>query len=218
MLYMASDAIQTESEVTDALLAALVDDLDAGFAALVRRYQRVVFSVALRVTGKASESEELSAESFLRAYVALRGYEPARIYSLQPRPWLLTIMLNTWRNTVRSAVRRPQTPMAEVPERPAAESSVEDQLVRGETRRELVVLLDRLPENQRVAVVLRHVVGLPMAELAMVMDVPEGTAKSHASRGLKALRDLFGGRRPTGWENVSKPAERPGSRWGREPR
>lgn len=61
---------------------------------------------------------------------------------------------------------------------------------RHETGRELAVLLRELPEEQRVAVVLRHVNDLPVAEIAAVMGRPEGTVKSHISRGLARLREL----------------------------
>jgi RNA polymerase sigma-70 factor (ECF subfamily) len=47
-----------------------------------------------------------------------------------------------------------------------------------------------LPESQRVAVVLRHVSGLSLAEIAEVLDCPQGTVKSHISRGLTCLRAL----------------------------
>lgn len=184
------------TEATEVLLTALADDLNPGFADLVRTYERVLFSAAMRASGNASEAEDLAAESLLRAYIALRGYERCRILALRPRPWLLTIMLNTWRNSVRSAGRRPaQTLMADVAEKPAADLSVEQQVTDRETRRELAGLMWRLPDDQRVAVALRHVVGLPVAKVATVMHIPEGTAKSHTSRGLRALRGMCGAQR-----------------------
>jgi RNA polymerase sigma-70 factor (ECF subfamily) len=54
-------------------------------------------------------------------------------------------------------------------------------------------LLAELPETQRLAVVLRHVLDLPYAEIAAVLGCPEGTAKSHVSRGLQRLRTLTTG-------------------------
>ncbi|SDC52383.1 RNA polymerase sigma factor [Actinokineospora iranica] len=175
----------------DALLTALTDDLDTGFAELVRDYERIVYSVALRIGG-GGDAEDLTAECFLRAYGALRGYDRSRILALRPRAWLLTILLNTWRNTARSASRRPQqTPFATLPERAMAGPSVEDMVENGETRRELGELVSGLPDRQRVAVVLRHVVGLPVAEIAAVMRLPEGTVKSHISRGLTRLREDY---------------------------
>jgi len=64
----------------------------------------------------------------------------------------------------------------------------EEQAQRHDGQARLGGLLTGLPERQRTAVVLRHVVGLPYAELAAAMGCPEGTAKSHVARGLRRLR------------------------------
>lgn len=171
---------------------ALLADLDDGFAELVKAYGSVVYSVALRTTGRRADAEDLASESFLRAYRALRGYDTERIEALQPRSWLLTILLNTRRNDVRDANRRPPPALGE-PEpldEPAPGASVEDLVESGELQRQLGARLAQLPRIQRAAVVLRHVVDLPMSEVAEVLGCREGTAKSHVFRGLHRLREL----------------------------
>ncbi|GGU02240.1 RNA polymerase sigma factor [Actinomadura citrea] len=171
--------------------AALARDLDEGFAALYEAYRGAVFSTALRLCGRWAEAEDLSAEAFLRAYRALTGYEAQRIAGLRPRAWLLTILTNVWRNSLRSAARRPAPgPIEDAPDPPDPGEGVEDAAARHETGRELAGLLDLLPHQQRAAVVLRHVTDLPVAEIAAVLDLPEGTVKSHISRGLARLRAL----------------------------
>ncbi|MGH3795682.1 MAG: hypothetical protein ACRDSP_12410 [Pseudonocardiaceae bacterium] len=53
----------------------------------------------------------------LRAYRALRGYDRSRVLALRLRSWLLTITLNTWRNSVRDASRRPSlVPIGDLPD------------------------------------------------------------------------------------------------------
>ncbi|WP_149258395.1 RNA polymerase sigma factor [Actinomadura sp. K4S16] len=171
--------------------AALARDLDDGFAALYEAYRGTVFSTALRLCGRWAEAEDLSAEAFLRAYRALAGYDAGRIAGLKPRAWLLTILTNVWRNSLRSAARRPAAaPIEDAPDPPDPGEGVEDAATRRETGRELAGLLARLPHQQRAAVVLRHVTDLPVAEIAAVLGLPEGTVKSHISRGLARLRDL----------------------------
>lgn len=58
-------------------------------------------------------------------------------------------------------------------------------------RHDLVAALQRLPEMQRKAVVLRHWLGLSVAETAHDLGIAEGTVKSHTSRGLAALHELM---------------------------
>jgi RNA polymerase sigma factor (sigma-70 family) len=177
--------------VGEAALATLADDLDAGFAELYAAHRTVVFSTALRITGRWADAEDLTADSFLRAYRALADYDADRIGELQPRSWLLTILLNTWRNSRRTAAHQPATtPLEYAPEPVDPAESVEQRAERHETGRTLAGMLLRLPENQRVAVVLRHVSGLSIEEIAEVLGVPAGTVKSHISRGLTRLRAL----------------------------
>jgi RNA polymerase sigma factor (sigma-70 family) len=173
----------------DRVLAALTADLDSGFTELFAAYRRVVFSTALRLCGRFADAEDLAAETFLRAYRALCGYDHDRTAALQPRPWLLTILLNLWRNSLRTAARQPDL-VAEVPEIADPGEGVEQAVQRRETGRELAGLLAVLPPEQRAAVVLRHVSGLPVTEIAAILHRPEGTVKSHISRGLRRLRQL----------------------------
>ncbi|GLZ43817.1 hypothetical protein Acsp06_00020 [Actinomycetospora sp. NBRC 106375] len=171
------------------LRTALVEDLDAGFEAVVRTHGDVVHAVARRTSDRAADAEDLAAEAFLRAYRALRGYAPARIEALDLRPWLLTILLNTARNDRRSAARRPRTDgVTPVPDRPSPTPGPAERAEASDLGDRLATLLADLPVAQRTAVVLRHVVDLPVAEVAAVLECTEGTARSYAARGLAALR------------------------------
>lgn len=171
------------------LRAALVEDLDAGFEAVVRALGDVVHAVARRTADRAADAEDLAAEAFLRAYRALRGYTPARIEALDLRPWLLTILLNTVRNDRRAAARRPRTDgVTPVPDRPSSMPGPAERAEASELGDRLAVLLAELPVAQRTAVVLRHVVDLPVAEVAAVLGCGQGTARSYAARGLAAMR------------------------------
>jgi DNA-directed RNA polymerase specialized sigma24 family protein len=150
----------------DRIAAELAADLDAGFAALFEAHQHVLFSTALRICGGWADAEDLTATAFLRAFRALSGYDRERIAALRTRPWLLTILLNAWRNQVRTAARQPRVVLdAEPPEPEARGVSVEAQAE-------------------------RHVADLPIAEVASVLGCPPSTAKSHVSRGLRRLREL----------------------------
>lgn len=178
--------------VTERVRARLVDDLDAGFAELMTAYQGLVFSVASGLRRDRADAQDLTAEVFLRAYRALRTFDAQRLAELQPRAWLLTALRNTARNAARDASRRPVAASdAEPVDEPATGPSVEEQVERGVDQERLRTVLAQLPETQRTAVVLRHVGELTNSEVGDVLGCPEGTAKSHVSRGLTRLRSLL---------------------------
>jgi RNA polymerase sigma factor (sigma-70 family) len=185
----------------DRIAAELAADLNAGFAALFEAHQNVLFSTALRICGRWADAEDFTATAFLRAFRALSGYDRERIAALRTRPWLLTILLNAWRNQVRTAARQPREVLdAELPEPEAGGASVEAQAERHETSRELAALLDLLPDRQRVAVVLRHVADLPIAEVASVLGCPPdlpGVGLLTAAMALLVTPLAFG--REQGW-------------------
>jgi RNA polymerase sigma-70 factor (ECF subfamily) len=183
---------ETQDRVGEQLRLALLTDLDSGFADVVRAYERMVYSIALRLSSRAVDAEDLAAEAFLHAYRALRGYDAERISALRLRPWLLTIVRNAARNAARDAARRPgPPPVVEPPEQHTSEPSVEERFEQDDLQRQLGAVLARLPEMQRAAVVLRHVAGLPTTEVAEILGCPDGTAKSHIWRGLQRLRALL---------------------------
>ncbi len=177
--------------MTDELPLRLSRDLEEAFPDVVAAYQQAVFTTALRMSGRPEDAADAASEAFLRAYSALRDYPPERIGQLQLRPWLLTIVLNLVRNEARAASRRPAQVGLDGAGHAEAREGPEEQAQRHDGQARLGCLLTELPDTQRTAVVLRHVVGLPYAELAAVLGCPEGTAKSHVARGLRRLRTMI---------------------------
>jgi RNA polymerase sigma factor (sigma-70 family) len=196
---------------TAAIVDALADDVDAGFEALVRAHAGAVYSAALRLCGSRVTADDLTQDTFVRAYRALRRFDRARVLALQPRAWLLAIALNVWRNHARTAARRPRS-SGHVPidvvdgaPGPADIAEVDD------AARALARLLADLPERHRVPVVLRHVAGLSYAEIAAALHCPVGTAKANVARGMRALRELADpGSRSGGPVTQDVPASRAG--------
>ena len=180
------------------LVAALADDLDGSFEALVLGHQDRLYSIALRVLGDPRDAEEAAQDAFVRAYRALAGYDAARIRELRLRPWLATIVLNLCRSRL---ARRPAParralsldvplpgdlePRADEAHGPAAATATRA------AADDWADLLLTLPPAYRSAVVLRHVDGLSYPELATALDRPEGTVKAQVHRGLALLRTAF---------------------------
>lgn len=172
------------------LSAVPAEEVDEIFRLLFEEHRHRLFSTALRLTGRRSDAEDLTAEAFLRAYRSLSGFDVERIETLRPQAWLSTILVNEWRNQLRTASRRPVVGPALVIEddledaRPGVDVQVECR----DQSRALTARLARLPPRQREAVVLRYIGDLTIADIASVMGCPTGTVKSHISRGLASLR------------------------------
>ena len=171
----------------------LARDLDGAFEELVRGHERLVFGLALRVVGDRADAEEVAQDTFERAYHALAGYEAERVAAMRLRPWLARIALNLARNRLR---RRPPAARAledgdGQPLAVAAPAAAEPAAVaeRREGTERWAELLATLPHGWREAVVLRHVEGLPYAEMAEVLGRPVGTVKTHVHRGVRQLRE-----------------------------
>ncbi|VAV98798.1 hypothetical protein MNBD_ACTINO01-14 [hydrothermal vent metagenome] len=160
----------------------LIDDLDGGFSLMVHVFQPGIYSGAYRLTHHRQDAQEVAQDTFVRAYLALERYDSERIASLQIRPWLWTIALNLCRN--RATRAKPTTPLpsedfvATIDEEPFDHDGWNARLT-------------PLPEPQRTAVVLRHVVDLPISEIVAITQRPEGTVKTDISRGLTRLRKIL---------------------------
>lgn len=183
---------------TDAALATrLAHDLDATFPALVAGHQDRLYAIALRLLGDPRDAEEVAQDALVRAYRAMGDYSIERVASLRLRPWLASITVNLARNRRRRADdRRP--PLALEPMLDAgfelADAGAPGPAAlaaRREAIDELAATLLQLPAPVRVAIVLRHVDGLSVAETAEALGRPEGTIKAQVSRGLERLRALL---------------------------
>ncbi len=165
----------------------LAEDVDSAFPDLVRTFQDGIYSGAIQLTRNAHDAQDVTQETFVRAYRALRRYDPDRIRGLELRPWMWTITLNLCRNRARSKARRPE--VGGVVDRPAEDANPEEHAVAADLdvwRRRLA----RLSHPQRTAVVLHHVVGLPHGEVASITGRNESTTRSDLRRGLAALRAI----------------------------
>jgi RNA polymerase sigma factor (sigma-70 family) len=175
------------------LPARLAADLDGSFEELVLSHQRLVYGLALRVVADPADAEEVAQDTFVRAYHALAGYDAGRVAAMRLRPWLARIALNLARNRLR---RRPPPgrPLEDGDGQPlpvaAPAAGQPDQLAeRRQELEQLAELLATLPRGWREAVVLRHVEGLPYAEVAEALGRPVGTVKTHVHRGVRQLRE-----------------------------
>lgn len=183
---------------TDTALAKrLARDVEAAFPALVAAHQDRLYTIALRLLGDRRDAEEVAQDALVRAFRAMRGYPQERVAALRLRPWLASIAVNLARNRRRRHDDRQPPgslePMLEAGFDPPANGRSSPALAadRRETQRELAAALLLLTPAVRVAIVLRHVDGLSVAEVAETLGKPEGTIKAQVHRGLRELRALL---------------------------
>jgi RNA polymerase sigma-70 factor (ECF subfamily) len=167
----------------DDLANELATDLDHAFPSVVEEMGTRLFWGLRRICGDHQEAEDLTQETFIRAYRALGSYETERIRELKLQPWLWTIAMNLGRNHLRDRSRRPvyvemEAETQNTDPEPVDEAAWDQRL-------------SALSRPQRTAVVLRHVVGMGTAEIAEITGRPEGTVKADVHRGLAKLRNAM---------------------------
>jgi RNA polymerase sigma-70 factor (ECF subfamily) len=183
--------LTTRTEASPDLRAALAANLDAAFPAFVAAETSRIYGVALRLTGRPADAEDLAQDTLVRAYRALAGWEPARIRDLAVRPWLASIVVNLARNRARAQASRPATVslLDELAHpRIALRETPHGRLERREIAQAWAARLLALPERYRAPLVLRHVDGLSYEEIGEALDRPAGTIKAQVHRGLALLR------------------------------
>ena len=170
---------------------------DAACAELVAGHQRMVFGLALHLLGDRDEALDLSQEVFLRVFRTISTFRGQSAL----RTWIYRIVINQARNRQRWWRRRHRADQVSLDEHIQhvgdMESSREvlpDRLLASkETAARIWQALERLPFDQRTALVLREVDGLRYEEIAFSLGVAVGTVKSRLTRARQALRaDLLG--------------------------
>jgi RNA polymerase sigma-70 factor (ECF subfamily) len=180
-----------ERPIGPALDRSLIDrarsgDLDA-FESIVRARMDAVYRLTAAILGDEADARDAAQETFVAAWRELpKLRDPERLDA-----WLQRVAVNASRMTLRARGRRrvreiPSSQVVALADRAVADHGPEADAIR------LDIALRRLDVDQRAILVLHHLEGRPLAEIADVLDIPVGTAKSrlfHARRALEtALR------------------------------
>jgi RNA polymerase sigma-70 factor, ECF subfamily len=157
----------------------------AAFALLVERYERVLFSVALRMLGDAEDARDATQDAFVKVYQRLGDYNAEyRFFS-----WIYRILTNECLNALRA--RRPHEP--DVPETPTTSGALEA-LELEERRQAVQNAIAGLPPDYRDVLILRHFAELSYEEVADTLAIPLKTVKSRLYTARQQL-----GHRLLGW-------------------
>ena len=182
------------------LVAEALAGSQPAFERIVRRYQRPVISLIVRLLGAKGDralAEDLAQETFVKAYLKLSAFDSSRRLS----SWLFRIAHNTAmdamrRAHVRSAISEDRARSAAALDESPAPSAA-DPVETEALGRALDTALSRLRPEHRAAIVLRYEEGLPFEEVAHVLGVPESTARSYVHRARKQLAERLS---EAGWQ------------------
>ena len=172
--------------MTDALLVRRVLDGDtAAFTTIVDRHAAACTRFATRMLGNREDAEDVTQETFLRAYRSLARYEERQAF----RTWLFQILINRCRTAAARRQRRHRmflvddNAIASASVRPAAESS--------DLRAELQRVIDALDPDQREAFLLKHVEQLSYDEMAAATGVGVSALKMRVKRACDRMQWLL---------------------------
>lgn len=172
-----------------ALLRAHVDGDASAFPELVRRHRDRCWSLALRTLGgDREEAADAVQDALLSAHRSAGSFRG----EAQVSTWLHRVVLNACLDRLRRRAARPTVPLSD--ELPAHVVASEPPAT--EDRLDIAAALAALPVEQREALVLVDVQDRPVAEVALLLGVPEGTVKSRCSRGRARLALSLGHLRP----------------------
>jgi RNA polymerase sigma-70 factor (ECF subfamily) len=154
--------------------------------AFYTRYNRVAFSLILRIVGNRADAEDVLTDVFWQVWQQSARYDSSRG---KPIAWLLTIARTRAIDSIRST-RRQQTKTDELQthKNPPAAPSEPDSLVVADTRKAVQEALQTLPEQQRIALEMAYFQGMSHTEIATALGQPLGTVKDRIRNGMMHLR------------------------------
>jgi RNA polymerase sigma-70 factor (ECF subfamily) len=188
------------ASLSDQEIVALArEGREAAYRELIRRYERPVFSLILRMVRDRQLAEDLSQETFIKALNAIGSYRPEFKFS----SWIFKIA----NNAAIDHLRRREVDTLSLDGAPNATSQDDIEATalqvgdKGETplaeleARELGTAIERaigqLRPEYRSCILLRHVEGLAYEEIAQLLDLPLGTVKTYIHRARHELRGML---------------------------
>src|SRR5678815_5963668 len=147
-----------------------------------------LYNFALYLSRKPAEADDLVQETYLRAFRFADRFQPGT----HLRAWLFQILRNTFLTFYRLREREPALSEDGIPAGGAMFHDAPDQDgASTEVLTDLDRALSRLPEEFKTPLLLAEVEGLPLDEVAQIMDCPVGTVKSRIFRAKERLREYL---------------------------
>ena len=155
---------------------------EARFEQLYGQYADDVLRVSYFYLGDRQQAEDVTQDVFVRLLTHAPELEEGR-----EKAWLLKVALNRCRDLWRAAWMKRVVLGSPAMELTPAPDQMDDRL----ERQELMAAIRRLPSDFRDVILLHYYQGYGIAEIAKMLDVPEGTISSRLSRGRKKLEQIL---------------------------
>ncbi|GLR85100.1 RNA polymerase sigma factor [Bradyrhizobium iriomotense] len=185
---LAPDAMPTAEIVLDEdseLLDRLATGDEAAFRMLVERHIDRAYAIALRIVGNAADAEDVVQDTMLKIWSHRGRWQHGRA---KFSTWLYRVISNR----CIDLRRKPRTENVDtVPEVADSQPGAADIIERNELNDMLEVAMQRLPEQQRIAVILSYHENMSNGEIAQVMDTTVAAVESLLKRGRQQLRQLL---------------------------
>ena len=166
----------------DLLVARCLGGDKAAFETLVERYQRVLFTVALRMVGDYDEAVDATQNAFVKSYEKLATFDRSRRFF----SWIYRILFNECLN-----VRRDRKPREPLTPNLVAVGSPSDLVEASERRKSMQAAILALPLESREVVILRHFTELSYEEIADTLGIEAKTVKSRLHSARQRLAELL---------------------------
>ncbi len=187
-----ASAIATDENGRDIALMERVAGGDRqAFEELLHRHQHAVVGTVAKMLGNPSDCEDIAQQVFLRVWKSAPRYKPSAKFTT----WLFTITRNMVFNEMRRRQRRPAVSLEEREEQllsfhaASEDPSPDDSALHSELEQAVDAAIHRLPEKQRMAVVLRRYQELPYEEIAEVLQLTVPAVKSVLFRARAQLKE-----------------------------
>jgi RNA polymerase sigma-70 factor (ECF subfamily) len=186
-----NERIGASEQIDQELVLRVQKGEKAAFDHLVRKYQHKIVQLVNRYVKDPSEAQDVAQETFIKAYRAMAGFRGESAFYT----WLYRIAINTAKNYLVSRSRRFYDYEVDVQDAEQVEGAVqmrsmdtpEQQLLSDEIGVAIKSAIDKLPEDMRIAIMLREFDGLSYEDIASAMDCPVGTVRSRIFRAREAI-------------------------------
>jgi RNA polymerase sigma-70 factor, ECF subfamily len=182
---------EREAQAATALVAQAKAGDSRAFEALVRRYRKRIFALALHITGSSSEADDIAQEVFLKAFRALPQFEGRSQFFT----WVYRMTVNRSLNARRDRARRGEDMLDDARLELAVAVDARDNPGRAHELRQtyarLLRALDSLPVDMKTTVILVSLQGMSHGEAAVIQKVSDGTIAWRMHEARRRLHDAM---------------------------